>query len=283
MDIEKIESYKIKIKSTNMGSFLWVPCRRIYYFFLLIRDIIGMFLRKQNIGVKKYKKLIQLKNVYQGERCFIIATGPSLTFDDIEKLKNEKTFAVNSIASVYNKISYKPTFYVIQDGWVFYKLKSKIYESGFSNVFYGNAWIKKKDVREDWIEFPLVLGLTSRSPFRKDYDYCKMMFSENANIAVFGGGATVVYSVLQLAVFLGFREIYLLGCDCSYNKEIENFADYGHYGLHDVPPNVGERMIESHKEAKKYADAHGIKIYNATRGGMLEVFQRVDLDDVLSQ
>jgi hypothetical protein len=40
-------------------------------------------------------------------------------------------------------------------------------------------------------------------------------------------------------------------------------------------------MIEAYREAKKYADLHNIKIYNATRGGMLEVFERVDLDKVL--
>jgi hypothetical protein len=42
-------------------------------------------------------------------------------------------------------------------------------------------------------------------------------------------------------------------------------------------------MIAAYKEAKNYADGHGIKIYNATRGGMLEVFERVDLDRVVSR
>lgn len=40
-------------------------------------------------------------------------------------------------------------------------------------------------------------------------------------------------------------------------------------------------MIEGFKVAKKYADEHGINIYNATRGGMLEVFPRVNLEDVV--
>ena len=32
--------------------------------------------------------------------------------------------------------------------------------------------------------------------------------------------------------------------------------------------------------ARKYADSNGIKIYNATRGGCLEAFQRVNFDSL---
>lgn len=32
------------------------------------------------------------------------------------------------------------------------------------------------------------------------------------------------------------------------------------------------------EKAREYADGHGIKIYNATRGGKLEVFERVNFD-----
>ena len=33
----------------------------------------------------RYEKLRNIKNIHQGERCFIVATGPSLTIEDIEK------------------------------------------------------------------------------------------------------------------------------------------------------------------------------------------------------
>ncbi len=33
--------------------------------------------------------------------------------------------------------------------------------------------------------------------------------------------------------------------------------------------------------AKNYADSHGIKILNATRGGKLEVFERVNFDEIV--
>ncbi len=42
-------------------------------------------------------------------------------------------------------------------------------------------------------------------------------------------------------------------------------------------------MLAAYTEAKRYADTHGIKIYNATRGGKLEVFERVDFDSLFDK
>ena len=39
-------------------------------------------------------------------------------------------------------------------------------------------------------------------------------------------------------------------------------------------------MLKGYQMCKNYADTHGIKIYNATRGGMLEIFERVDFDSL---
>ena len=38
-----------------------------------------------------------------------------------------------------------------------------------------------------------------------------------------------------------------------------------------------------YKSAKEYADSNGIKIINCTRGGMLEVFPRMSLEEVLGK
>jgi hypothetical protein len=210
------------------------------------------------------------------QRCFIIGTGPSLTFEDLEKLKNEKTFAVNSIVSVYDKISYKPTFYGIQDGYVFNKLKEKIYECKFPNVFWGREYINQKYVQKSWIEYPFTCAFTSRSPLRKKNKF-PSKFSDDCSVVVYDG-YSVVYSMLQIAIFLGFKEIYLLGCDCNYKKDIKNFTDHG---LRNID-GIAHGMISAYREARKYADRHNnLKIYNATRGGMLEVFERVDLDNIL--
>ena len=39
-----------------------------------------------------------------------------------------------------------------------------------------------------------------------------------------------------------------------------------------------DAIMDGYKAAKQYADLHGIRICNATRGGKLEIFERVDFD-----
>jgi len=36
-------------------------------------------------------------------------------------------------------------------------------------------------------------------------------------------GSTIAYSVLQLATYMGFKEIYLLGADCDYSGAVSHF------------------------------------------------------------
>ena len=44
-----------------------------------------------------------------------------------------------------------------------------------------------------------------------------------------------------------------------------------------------DQSTYSYKVLRDYADRHGIHIYNATRGGMLEVYERRNLDEVVSR
>jgi len=104
------------------------------------------------------------------------------------------------------------------------------------------------------------------------------IFSDDCYDVVYDG-YSITYSLLQLAVYMGFKEIYLLGADCSYAKQgPHHFIETG-----VVDPNsliAGERMIRAYKVVKNYVDKNGIKIYNATRGGYLELFERVSMDDI---
>ena len=42
-------------------------------------------------------------------------------------------------------------------------------------------------------------------------------------------------------------------------------------------------MTKSYKIAKLYSEKKGIKIFNSTRGGHLEVFDRIDLNTVFDE
>ena len=103
-------------------------------------------------------------------------------------------------------------------------------------------------------------------------------FSGDAYDIVYDG-YSIAYSCIELAVYMGFSEIYLLGTDCTYLGEKEHFVDSG---VEDRSRKFATpKLIVGYEAAKEYADTHNIKIYNATRGGVLEVFERVNLDEVL--
>lgn len=43
-----------------------------------------------------------------------------------------------------------------------------------------------------------------------------------------------------------------------------------------------DQVTLAYQSAKQYANQHDFKIYNATRGGKLEIFERVDFNDLFN-
>ena len=109
-------------------------------------------------------------------------------------------------------------------------------------------------------------------------------FSMNIDRFMYNG-YTVTYVCIQLALYMGFKEIFLLGVDFNYSDDVysesNHFKGYQkHYKdirLNEIKP---ERMLNAYHKAKKIAEAEGKRIYNATRGGKLEVFERRTLDSL---
>ena len=236
--------------------------------------------KRQNGGTdKKFIRLKEFKNIHENQRCFIICTGPSLTLDDVNKLKNEYTFSMNSIIKLFDQTDWRPTYYIIEDAEVFLKLNDEINKWDMKNKFtsdftLGNVSLQSS-IADTYIKYPLDL-LNHGYPgiIRKPLEY---LFSDDIYSIVYHG-MTVTYSTMQIAAYMGFKEIYLLGCDCDYRGEKQHFIDYGLKT--ETADDPESKAIAAYMTAKKYADEHGIKIYNATRGGKLEVFERVDLDSL---
>lgn len=228
----------------------------------------------------KFAPLKELQNKHNGERCFIVATGPSLTLEDLSLIKNETSFGMNSICRLYEKTDWRPTYYGIQDIFVYPKMKDVIdhYYKTSNNVFVSDELAEKYELSSNYVQYPF-----NSAYHLYDQHFYKFYskFSGNAYSVVYDG-YSITYSLLQIAVYLGFQEIYLLGTDCNYIKGAKNhFVESGH---HDRLEHLNhDKMITGYRAAKEYADANGIKIINCTRGGMLEVFPRMSLEEVLGK
>lgn len=234
--------------------------------------------RANGFNDPKYSRLKEFENKYDGKRCFIIATGPSLTIDDLEKLKDEYTFGVNSIIKLFDETDFRPDFYGIQDRDVYGAMQDVIKSTKFKTAFCADIIEKYYNVPSDFIPFPYngEYHLYNGKPNKYN-----AKFSDNAYEIVYDG-YSITYSLIEIAVYMGFKEIYLLGCDCSYPKGSKSHVVESGFVDKNAASNP-IRMRVGYKCAKDYADSHGIKIYNATRGGELETFERVNLDEILSK
>ena len=248
------------------------------------------YTRKLNIFSKKY----------EGKRCFIIGTGPSLRIADLEKLDQEITFSCNSIYALYENTKWRPTFYCANDP-VFCKAilsdKKNIQMLTYASRAVFTSIIGEGFQYRDDNSIDNLYYIITKKGVNKETGL--PLFSEECSTLVYESG-TISYIMLQLAVYMGFHTIYLLGMDFSYTIErhkdgkIEfNDRENHMYKIQKEENIFGEENKKKHgysyvadidwqkegyQAARKYADEHGIRIYNVTRGGKLEVFERVDFD-----
>lgn len=231
-----------------------------------------------------FKPLQQFKDIHKGERCFIVATGPSLTIDDVNKLKGEICWTCNSGIRLFEKTDWRPQYYAIADGTVYRKIKEDLDPSEFKAAFYNH-----KDIEwggENVFPLPMWVSLVMDAGTRKVVPRVlrrKRMSMDISKKIFMGGNVTNV--IIQICFYMGFKEIYLLGCDCNYKGAVLHSSLTGYKNddkLFESADYIGWSMIEDHKCAKRMADKLGVKIYNATRGGMLEVYPRVNMDEILN-
>lgn len=228
-----------------------------------------------------YSEVIRrLKNKKAG-RCFIIGNGPSLTIDDLDLLSSEDCFASNQIFRLFGQTQWRPTYYAVQD--IHGGIEQEVDSIEAPVVLVGdNYWRKIGTSNPNAICYHAKRIYGNSVPFSEDV----------ADQGVYDA-FTVTYTLMQFAVYFGYSEIYLLGIDHSYRNTIrmdgvreENAQAKNHFyedsKSHPVMANV-EAMERAYLAAKRYADTHEITIANATRGGQLEVFERVDLDSLLGR
>ena len=264
-------------------SFLAIPLHKLKQCGIFIKfksEAIRQYLQTipRTLGIKdaRFMPLVAYKNKYKGKRIFITCTGPSLTIEDLEKLKYEYVFGMNSICLIHDKTDWKPDFFGCQDPQVFEKIKETMLSTDNGVVFLPYFYKKKFSTPEKYVYFHISGAYHLYEMIYGPKYFAK--YSDDCYKTVYDG-YTITYSIMQLAMYMGFDELYLIGADCSYLGKKEHFIETGH---HD--PGVqyaAERMFTSYGVAKEYAEAHGVKIFNATRGGCLELFPRVKLEDVL--
>lgn len=231
------------------------------------------------------RELESLKNIHLGQKCVIVGNGPSLRAEDLDVLESKGiiTFAFNRIYHIFEQTSWRPSYYISQD--------EKMLAGCIKEVEQLTAVKKFIPAEMSWYQG---IDIQNIQPFHIVHQEENNMpgFSEDIARCVINS-STVVYTAIQFAVYMGIKEIYLIGVDHQFQTSMnakgeividstikDYFCDkYNEDKNNLYIPNT-EKSTLTFIAAKRYADAHDIKIYNATRGGKLEVFSRVDFDSV---
>ncbi len=228
---------------------------------------------------KRAAELVKWRNIHEGESCILVGNGPSLSVEDLERIQSSKiaSFGMNLAYKVYDNTLWRPVYYIFSD----YNMMRQYYdEIGMlrrDNLFVKNFY---------YMDETPMLSDTNYYPGCAERCYLeKQRFSDDIVKAVYGG-YTVMYDALQIAIYMGYKKIYLIGADFSY---LDDPATKGNHFYDDK--TVDKRAVAGKphiyislaamQKAEEYAREHGIDIYNATRGGKLEVFRRIDLESLI--
>lgn len=273
---------------------LYLAALHLFYPFGYIRNYllfpIAGFLRVHHVPgfFGPYFFIESLKGRHAGKRCFILATGPSLRLEDVEALRGEITIGVNRIYNLYPKSMFRPTYYMALDPDV-YKNMEEDHITDYPGLAQREVFFNSIVSRR--IPGVCYLPLSYQNHWFRAYEpgfphEKNLKFSDDLLFGLYDK-YTVTVSAIETAIYMGCTEIYLLGTDCNYSgpdpyffskdaKAAENFP------LDDVQKAMAQKsMMVGYRFMEQESRKRGVRIFNATRGGMLEEFERVDFDEII--
>ncbi len=226
------------------------------------------------------RRLREYQNRYAGERCFIIGNGPSLKETDMRLLKDEYTFGMNRIFLMFPELGFKPTFLVSVNDLV---IEQSVDDFRQVDIPLFVSWRARK-----WLSPAPHLHYLYTT-------YTGKKFARDATRRLWEG-ATVTYTCLQLAYYMGFSKAILIGVDHNFatkgepNKTIISEGDdpnhfhpkYFGKGFKWQLPDLNTSEVGYLLARNVYADA-GREIVDATIGGKLNIYPKVKYGSLFNE
>jgi 6-hydroxymethylpterin diphosphokinase MptE-like len=233
--------------------------------------------RLSALGRRTTRELDELRDRHRGERCVIMGNGPSLNQTDLSLLNDEHVFGLNRIYLMYDRLGFVPEYHVVVNGLVVEQCSDDLVKVP-SRLF--STWPNRHHLaaRQDAMLLQNVTG---------------PLFSLDVRRGIWEG-ATVTYVALQLAYFMGFSDVLLVGVDHSFaskgpaHKEVTSEgADPNHFdpnyfgkGFRWQLPDLETSEI-AYALARRAFEGDGRRITDCTVGGALTIFPKGDLAEAL--
>jgi len=244
-----------------------------HYYYHLKNSLIEI-LNHSNL-VNNRKKIRECIKNERAERCFIVATGPSINNFDFSPIKNDVIIGVNTLYRGLDRLGFEPKYYVFTDERVFFENGNyeKVIERN-TKVFVGASiyyTVIKKKMFYDNLFFVKPLGIIT--PDRFSRDILKGAYK----------GHSVVIFALQLAYSLGFKKVYLVGADYTTTdgKHFDGNAYDFKLNAADYPKQY--RMVfESYNICNDYFKRDGREIINLSPQSNLPIFPKQSINEVFN-
>jgi uncharacterized Rossmann fold enzyme len=227
---------------------------------------------------KSRARMTEFKDNHQGKRCFIIGNGPSLRQTDLSKLKNEFTFGMNRIYLLFPELGFTTSYFVSINDLVIEQFAEDIAALPIPKFI---AWHSNRHFQR-FPEDMIFLYTTYTGP-RFAYDMTRRIWE----------GATVTNVALQLAYYMGFQQVILIGIDHNFaskgdaNKTVVSQGeDPNHFSPNYFGQGFRWQLPDLDTSEVGYSLAHdayrkaGREVIDATVSGKLTIFPKADYNSL---
>ena len=232
------------------------------------------------LAQENQEKIAALKGAYKGERCVLMANGPSLAKMDFDQIKNEFTIGLNRIYLLFDKLPFEPNFYICVNELVLEQFAPEIAALNMLKFLNWNRHQYFSAVDKNLLFVKLGMNLEDQ-------------FGLNLRRPISSGG-TVTFVALQTAYYLGFKEVVIIGMDHNFfdkgtpNKTVERTVakDQNHFHPDYFPKGSKWQLPDLRRSEFAYALAReafekdGRRIIDASEEGKCQVFEKRSFSSV---
>lgn len=211
-------------------------------------------------------QLAEYKGKMKGNRCFILGNF-SAKLDELNALMNDRTIACNEFCDFFTKTPQRPTYYLLTNSSAY--LGNGKYIEGMESFVNSDVKVfedkfKKKPTYLNQLGNGLIDGLPTFGTAQLSWDTARML---------------PLYEMIQLALYMGFGEIYIYGWDGLFELEYDSNA-IGRKTDEGMVPGFPDKAKQILERVKAYADGNGIKIFTLCETAGFSMFEKTTIAEI---